>query len=62
MRRLADWFWLRTYTGFRVCALLGHATCVLLWQRGNEDCDCGADHTYWGCARCRMACDIEGEP
>lgn len=47
-------FW-RTYWGYRLCSLLGHAQPVRLLQEGNEHCDCGADHTYLGCPRCEVA-------
>lgn len=44
-------FW-RTYWGYRLCSLLGHARPVRRFQRGNEECDCGADHTCIVCSRC----------
>lgn len=44
-------FW-HTYWGYRLCSLLGHARLVTQFQEGNEDCDCGADHTYPACSRC----------
>lgn len=43
----------------RFCALLGHSYAVKLWEGGNENCDCGADHTYQGCIRCGAAMDEE---
>jgi len=36
------------------CKLFGHRVPTLLFQKGNEECDCGADHTYFGCSRCRQ--------
>jgi ribosomal protein L37AE/L43A len=58
--RLKPWtrtvFWHR-YMGYVVCDWLGHSYARKLTERGNEDCDCGADHTYLGCVRCRAAFD-----
>lgn len=53
---MSGWFW-RTYQGHRLCALLGHARLGTLTEKGNEHCDCGADHTYRGCIRCRASVD-----
>lgn len=39
----------------RLCAMLGHSYPVRTWEGGNENCDCGADHTYQGCVRCGAA-------
>lgn len=49
-------FWHR-YTGYLVCGWLGHSYVRQLLEKGNEVCDCGADHTYKGCVRCRAAVD-----
>jgi hypothetical protein len=47
---------------FTVCGVFGHGRIVRLYEKDNEDCDCGADHTYKGCARCHSAVDqVEGE-
>jgi len=46
-----------TYWGYLLCAFLGHKEGGRFLERGNEFCDCGADHTYYGCTRCRSALD-----
>jgi hypothetical protein len=40
-------------TKMLLCKLLGHKPAVTLFEKDNEECDCGADHTYQGCPRCR---------
>jgi hypothetical protein len=35
-----------------MCKLFFHKEMVLFYEKGNEDCNCGADHTYYGCSRC----------
>jgi hypothetical protein len=36
----------------RFCKLVGHKPVATLFEGGNDECDCGADHTYLGCPRC----------
>lgn len=43
--------------GYLLCALLGHKEGGRFLEKGNELCDCGADHTYYGCVRCHFALD-----
>lgn len=52
MKRRSFW---HSWWGYVLCAALGHSTIERMYQKGNEDCDCGADHTYVGCSRCRVA-------
>lgn len=40
-----------------LCRRLGHSYAVRTYERGNENCDCGADHSYPGCVRCGEATD-----
>jgi len=42
-----------------LCALLGHSYPTRLYEYGNERCDCPADHTYPGCARCGAHMNVE---
>lgn len=49
-------FW-HGYTGYLLCRALGHSFSARMMQRGSEECDCGANHTYLGCIRCRTAVD-----
>lgn len=47
--------WWTTYWGYLLCNLLGHKEPGTYLEQGSEFCDCGDDHTYVGCSRCRSA-------
>lgn len=53
-------FW-DTYYGYLLCRLFGHSRRAILQQKGNEECDCGADHTYVGAPVVVLQLTSEGE-